>query len=172
VAAVAQGAEQYGTAPYIARDLSGVEVLSANARIPTLDWTVFVELPLAEAFKPVYASMQRLGLLLLDTIAVGLMPSLLRTQPVAIGLVLLIPRLITLVRGKSRPAHHRVTGDELESLASQFNNMAAQLQESYSGLEQKVEERTRELSEALEQQTGDARSCASFPAHPPTCSRF
>jgi nitrate/nitrite-specific signal transduction histidine kinase len=31
--------------------------------------------------------------------------------------------------------------------------MTVQLQESYASLEQKVEERTRELSEALEQQT-------------------
>jgi len=43
---------------------------------------------------------------------------------------------------------HRIdvqTGDELEALATEFNRMAAQLQESYAGLEQKVEERTREL---------------------------
>src|SRR3989304_2180894 len=31
--------------------------------------------------------------------------------------------------------------------------MAAQLQESYAGLEKKVEDRTRELTESLEQQT-------------------
>ncbi|HLC40731.1 MAG TPA: ATP-binding protein [Methylomirabilota bacterium] len=43
--------------------------------------------------------------------------------------------------------------DELETLAQQFNRMAAQLQESYANLEQKVEERTRQLTEALEQQT-------------------
>jgi HAMP domain-containing protein len=43
---------------------------------------------------------------------------------------------------------HRITvstGDELEALADQFNEMAGQLQKSYSGLEVKVEERTREL---------------------------
>jgi signal transduction histidine kinase len=45
------------------------------------------------------------------------------------------------------------TGDEIEVLADEFNKMTAQLQESYAGLEQKVEERTKELSEALEQQT-------------------
>ena len=33
------------------------------------------------------------------------------------------------------------TGDELEALADQFNAMAGQLQESYAGLEKKVEER-------------------------------
>ncbi|MDP2707172.1 MAG: NahK/ErcS family hybrid sensor histidine kinase/response regulator, partial [Burkholderiales bacterium] len=37
------------------------------------------------------------------------------------------------------------TGDELESLAEQFNHMAAQLQESYANLEQKIEDRTRQL---------------------------
>src|SRR5262249_13411448 len=44
------------------------------------------------------------------------------------------------------------TGDELEGLADQFNDMAGQLQESYAGLEQKLEHRTRELSEPLQQQ--------------------
>ena len=48
------------------------------------------------------------------------------------------------------------TGDELEGLADQFNRMAGQLQESYATLEQKVEDRTRELTEALEQQTATA----------------
>jgi signal transduction histidine kinase/putative methionine-R-sulfoxide reductase with GAF domain len=48
------------------------------------------------------------------------------------------------------------TGDELEGLAEQFNSMAGKLQESYAGLERKVEERTHELSEALEQQTATA----------------
>jgi signal transduction histidine kinase len=37
------------------------------------------------------------------------------------------------------------TGDELEGLAEQFNQMAAQLRASYAELERKVEERTAEL---------------------------
>src|SRR5438270_4001434 len=45
------------------------------------------------------------------------------------------------------------TGDELEGLADQFNDMGARLQESYADLENKVEQRTAELSESLEQQT-------------------
>jgi signal transduction histidine kinase len=46
---------------------------------------------------------------------------------------------------------HRIvvtTGDELQVLADQFNQMAGQLHTSYAGLEQKVEERTRELRTA------------------------
>ncbi len=48
------------------------------------------------------------------------------------------------------------TGDELEALAGQFNEMAADLQKSYADLEKKVEDRTAELKEALEQQTATA----------------
>src|SRR5207253_8375845 len=43
--------------------------------------------------------------------------------------------------------------DELEGLANQFNDMGARLQESYADLENKVEQRTSELSESLQQQT-------------------
>ena len=57
--------------------------------------------------------------------------------------------------------------DELEALAQQFNSMAGQLQESYASLEKKVDERTRELTEALAQQTASnefLRVIASSPA--------
>jgi len=37
----------------------------------------------------------------------------------------------------------------LEELADQFNSMAGQLQETYSGLETKVEERTRDLAQSI-----------------------
>ena len=48
------------------------------------------------------------------------------------------------------------TGDELEALANQFNRSAAALEESYATLEQRVVDRTRELTESLEQQTATA----------------
>jgi len=47
---------------------------------------------------------------------------------------------------------HRIdvrTRDELQDLGEQFNRMAGRLQESYATLEQKVDDRTRELTEAL-----------------------
>jgi signal transduction histidine kinase len=41
------------------------------------------------------------------------------------------------------------TGDELQSLAEHFNQMAGQLQESYANLEHKVEERTAQLARSV-----------------------
>jgi GAF domain-containing protein len=41
------------------------------------------------------------------------------------------------------------TGDEVEALANQFNDMAGRLQESYANLERKVEERTDELGRSV-----------------------
>src|SRR5204863_389732 len=43
------------------------------------------------------------------------------------------------------------TGDELEGLADQFNDMAGKLQESYADLEKKVEVRTTELARSVEE---------------------
>ena len=54
---------------------------------------------------------------------------------------------------------HRIdihTGDELEALADEFNHTTERLQESQRDLEQKVEARTADLTQSLEQQTATA----------------
>ena len=48
--------------PESAVDLRGRPVLTADASIPTLGWTVFVEQPRAEALAPLYASALRTGI--------------------------------------------------------------------------------------------------------------
>jgi PAS domain S-box-containing protein len=140
----------------IAKGIGGGSVLTAHAAIAPLGWLVFVEVPLSEAFAPLYGQAVRsLGLLL-----VGLCVA-------AIAAYALARRMTGPIRelqaGAARigagDLDRRIeihTGDELEGLAAQFNSMAADLQKSYSELEQKVEERTAELSEALEQQTATA----------------
>jgi signal transduction histidine kinase/HAMP domain-containing protein len=45
------------------------------------------------------------------------------------------------------------TGDEIQTLAEEFNRMSTQLRESYSRLEQKVEERTRDLAQSVRELT-------------------
>ena len=140
----------------VARNLGGVNVLSAHADIPRLGWTVFVELPLAEAFAPLYQSILRIGLLLLGGLVLSIVASVYLAR-------LMVTPIRALQEGTARIGAGRLdqrievrTGDELEQLAEQFNTMAASLRESYAGLERKVEERTRDLTESLERQTATA----------------
>jgi HAMP domain-containing protein len=140
----------------IARDLQDRRVLTAHSTIASLRWSVFVEQPLEEAFQPLSASITRTGLLIL----LGVM--------FAVGASLLLARrMVQPIRALEQGAAkigagelgHRIeveTGDEVEALAERFNQMTAQLRESYATLEQRVVERTRELTEALEQQTATA----------------
>ena len=54
----------------------------------------------------------------------------------------------------ARRAYQRIsvkTGDELEALADQFNDMAGRLEDSYADLERKVEERTQELARSVQE---------------------
>ena len=149
LAVAAQGAVM----PSIARDLDGRQVLSASAPIAPLGWAVLIEQPLLEAFEPIRWSIFR-------TIGLALFGVLLSV----LASLLLARRMVRPIRALTEGAGrigagdlgHRLevhTGDEIERLAEQFNRMTSQLRESYANLEQKVEERTRELSEALEQQT-------------------
>jgi signal transduction histidine kinase len=141
------------TSPIEATNLAGVSVLSAHAAIPALNWLVFVEVPTLEAQQPVIlAGLRALALLVLGLLIAGLAGALLARRMV-------VP-IRTMQAGAERIGSgelgHRLsikTGDELESLANQFNRSAAALEESYATLEQRVEDRTRELSESLEQQT-------------------
>ena len=137
----------------VAANLKGEKVFSSFALIPTLDWAVILERPIQEAYEPLYASMLRTSTLLLIGLGMALLASYFVARRV-------IRPLATLREGVERigsgDLSHRLqvkTGDEIEALAQEFNKMTAQLQESYAGLEQKVEERTKELTEALEQQT-------------------
>ena len=137
----------------LSRDLAGTPVLVAVAPIEILNWKVFVEQPVSEVFAKLNASILRTGLLLLA----GLILSAIGALVLARGMVRPIR---TLSAGAQRIGEGNLdqtievrTGDELEALANRFNRMSVQLRESYAGLERKVEERTHELQNSLEQQT-------------------
>ncbi len=158
ITALKQGGEGGARAleTHIARDLKGREVLAASAPIPTLAWNVLIELPLAEAFEPLYASLVGTGLLLLLGFALSVVASVALARRMVRPIRALQQGAAQIGAGKLDQRIEVNTGDELEALGEQFNKMAGELKESYAGLERKVEERTRELSETLEQQTATA----------------
>jgi signal transduction histidine kinase len=137
-------------------NLSGQQVFPAYAPIPDLGWAVLVERPAAEAYAPLYASILRTSILLLVGLGMAIVASLLIARRVVRPVELLRQGAARIGGGDLDHRLELKTRDELQALAEEFNSMTAQLQESYANLQQKVEARTRELSEALEQQTASA----------------
>jgi signal transduction histidine kinase len=150
----------------IARNLRGQQVLTAHAAIPALGWTVFVEQPLEEAFAPLTASVKRTVLLLALGVLLSVGASLMLARTLARPIRALQAGAEKIGEGHLGDRIEVRTGDELEALADQFNRMATRLQESYAGLERKVEERTRDLTETLEQQTATAEILRAISSSP------
>ena len=127
-------------------NLRGEAVWRTVEPIPATGWNVVVELPAAEANRP-----------LVNTLVRGLTVT-------ALGLLLAAVLALVLARQLVRPVQDLTTGarrigdgqlehriavegpQELQALAAQFNDMAARLGQSYAGLETTVRERTRELA--------------------------
>jgi signal transduction histidine kinase/CheY-like chemotaxis protein len=136
-----------------AENIEGRKVLTAYAPVAPLGWLMFVELPAEEAYAPLYAALQRLGLVLLGALGFAVLAGMFLAGRMVGPIQALQSGAARIGRGDLSQRIAIKTGDELEGLADQFNDMAGQLQESYAGLEKKVEQRTHELSESLEQQT-------------------
>jgi signal transduction histidine kinase len=131
------------------RDPKGTPVLSAFEQVDPPGWWVFVEEPLSEAFGPIQAAIWRtVGLLLIFTfVAVGTSVVLARNLVRPIEAIQVAASKIG--SGAFDERIEISSRDELGALAAEFNQMAARLQASYAGLEQQVQERTRELAAAL-----------------------
>ncbi|MDA9488370.1 ATP-binding protein [Bradyrhizobium sp. CCBAU 11361] len=136
-----------------ARNIQGQKVLTASAPIEPLHWTMFVELPVEEAYAALYASLQRLAIVLLAASIFAVLAGIFLARRM-VGPIQALRSGAERIGGGDFSQRIAIrTGDELEGLADQFNDMGARLQESYADLEKKVEVRTAELSESLEQQT-------------------
>jgi len=132
----------------LGQDPDGHAVLTGSAAIPRMNWYVFFEQPLSKALQPVYGLLYRTGWLL----AVAIMLAVLAGMLLARQLVTPIRALQVGARQlEASDFGHRInvtTADEIEELADHFNRMADQLQGSYSRLEQKVADRTRDLAQS------------------------
>ena len=121
-------------------------VLSTFAPVPELGWAVILEEPVDAAWAELRRT-ERYAYLLLG---LGLL--------VGAAIIVWVSNKITRpIRELHRGAEiigkgnldYRVevsSGDEIEQLAQEFNKMATELKASYATLEQKVEQRTKELS--------------------------
>src|SRR5262245_52888811 len=137
----------------IVKDVQGREVLTAHATISPLRWQMFVELPIDEAYAPLYESIKRSSYLLVGGLTLAFLAGLFLARKMIVPIQRLREGAAQIGAGNLEQRIAIKTGDELELLADQFNDLAGRLEESYAGLEQKVEQRTHELTESLAQQT-------------------
>jgi signal transduction histidine kinase/HAMP domain-containing protein len=130
--------------------ISGELVISMYAPVPKLGWAAVLEEPVAIALSEI-TTLQRYAVLLL---CAGLL--------IGAFIITWVSNRITnpiqiLHRGArllgSGKLDHRVdikSGDEIQELAEAFNGMALELKNSYSNLEQRIEQRTQEVSALYE----------------------
>ena len=131
-----------------ASDFQGRQVLTAYAPIAPLGWLIFVDLPVSEAYAPLYQSLERTAMLLAGGLVLALLAGLFLARRMVVPIRTLRQGAARLGGGDLSQRISIKTGDELESLAEQFNDMAGRLADSYSDLEKKVEIRTRELEQS------------------------
>ena len=123
----------------------GERVLAAHAAIAPLGWLVLVELPVAEAHAPIYASILRSGAVLVAALGFSILAGLALARRMVVPIKTLQRSADSIGGGNLSQRISIKTGDELEALGNRFNSMAEQLEQSYADLERKVQERTHQL---------------------------
>ncbi len=128
------------------QDLEGWDIVASFAPIPRTSWGLVTE----ESWWTLTSESRNYGRFLLLLLGLGVVvPALV----VAVGVKHITQPIAELIDAAQEVAQGRFghtitaqTGDEIEHLATQFNLMSEQLQASYAHLEQKVADRTRELT--------------------------
>lgn len=130
----------------MAHNLHGKKVFTSFALIPGLGWVVFAEQPVEEIYAPLYASVFRTSGVFLLALGVALLATLLVRRRVVLPLEKLRQGVERIRTGDLTARLEIETGDEIETLADEFNQMSAHLREAYTGLERMVAERTQALT--------------------------
>ena len=120
--------------PTITRDFQGRQMLTAFALVEPPGWFVFVDQPLEEALSGLYASIARTIVLVLLGIGLSIVASLVLARRMVTPIRALQASAAQIGAGALDQRIEIRTGDELETLAEEFNRMTSQLRESYATL--------------------------------------
>jgi len=138
-----------GMAPASGRDARGNAVLTTSSLVPKLGWHVFFEQETAQALTPIRDQLIRIALLIGLGLVVAIIAGIIMARRMLVPITALQAGARRLGAGDFGHRIEVKTSDELEELATQFNGMAGQLAETYSNLESKVKERTRDLAQSI-----------------------
>ncbi len=129
-------------------DYRNVRVLSAYRYIPVLNWGLVAKQDLKEAFAPVEKLKNHVMALIFVCITIVIALGISFTNRITQPILQLAQGAKAIASGN---LDHRIpitSQNEVGLLAGEFNDMAAKLKESYSNLEQKVEEKASQLLRA------------------------
>jgi signal transduction histidine kinase/CheY-like chemotaxis protein len=137
-------------------------VFSSATRISGPDWLLYVEQPAGEILRPVWATIGVTMMVLALGIAAASLASLLLARRLTNPILLLRDGAQKLGSGDWLAKIDVQSRDEIQSVAIAFNGMADSLRTLYESLESKVQERTRDLKQANEQITTQARELSAL----------
>jgi signal transduction histidine kinase len=128
------------------RGLLDRPVLGTYAPVPDWGWGVILEEPIDAALANVEELKRYAVVLLVVGLAVGLVIIAWVSSRMTGPIRELRQGVATIGAGNLEHRTSIKTGDEIQDLADEFNRMTDALQNSYATLEQKVEQRTKEIS--------------------------
>ncbi len=139
-----------GAGAVLTRNYMGTDVLRFHTYMPEMGWYLIAELSEEEAFASVARLRNTMSLVIIVLMLMGVVISIFVagtiTKPISD-----LHRGLRAVRGGNLDYEINIkTDDEIELFADEFNLLSAELSESRSNFEEKVAERTKELSEAIE----------------------
>ena len=126
------------------------------AAVPNTPWAVGVEFPLSAILAPVNEYMKRIALLAFAALVVALFAAWVMSRRLTGPLSQLAAAADAMSSGDYSQTVSIDRSDELGRLGRSFNSMAAEVAQSRHGLEEMVEQRTRDLNATL-QQLNDAQ---------------
>jgi len=129
-------------------DYRNVRVLSAYRHIPVLNWGLVAKQDLTEAFAPIEKLKNRVIALIFICLAFVIVIGISLTNRITKPILQLVEGAKAIGLGNLDHRISVVSQNEVGLLATEFNQMAAKLKESYSNLEQKIDERTSQLLRA------------------------
>ncbi len=130
--------------------LSGEKVLVSYAPVPELGWAVILEEPVNAALANVEVLKRSALLFLVVGLLIGTAIIAWVSQKITKPIQQLGRDAATIGAGNLDYRANIATGDEIEELAGEFNKMTEALQNSYATLEQKVAQRTKEITALYE----------------------
>ncbi len=131
-------------------DYRNVSVLSAYRHLPILKWGLVAKQDSAEAFAPINKLKRQIIVLVIISTAGVIVAVFLIANSITRPIKRLVRGAKSIAGGDLTQRIEIKVKDEIGVLANEFNLMATKLEESHSGLEQKINERTAKLKESEE----------------------